>query len=90
MSSIILNEGIDSGKVIHRASYELDFDARLIDYVYDPLLRANHLIDTLKKLQLSNTVAKKQPELDARTFYIIHPVLKHIAIQKGLKKCGLA
>ena len=89
VTSILLDDGIDTGQVIYKHSYKLNFDLRLIDHVYDPLIRANHLIETIKMLKLKNFALEQQSDSDSQTYYVIHPVLKHVAIKKGMQICGL-
>ena len=89
VTSILLDDGIDTGQVIYKHSYKLNFDLRLTDRVYDPLIRANHLIKTIRMLTLKNIVFEQQTDSDSQTYYVIHPVLKHVAIKKGLQICGL-
>ena len=89
VTSILLDEGIDTGQVIYKHSYKLNFDLRLTDGVYDPLIRANHLVKTIRMLKLKNNVLEQQADSDSQTYYVIHPVLKHVAIKKGLQICGL-
>ena len=89
VTSILLDDGIETGRVIYKHSYKFNFDLRLIDHVYDPLIRASHLIETIKILKLKNIFLEQQSESDSQTYYVIHPVLKHVAIKKGLQICGL-
>ena len=85
VTSILLDDGIDTGRIIYKHSYKINFDLRLIDHVYDPLIRSNHLIETIKMLQLKDIVLEQQNDPDSQTYYVIHPVLKHVAIKKGLQ-----
>ena len=79
----------EHSEIIYKDSYKLNFDLRLIDHVYDPLIRANHLIETVKMLKLKNIALEQQSDSDSQTYYVIHPVLKHVAIKKGMQICGL-
>ncbi len=88
-TSIFLDNGIDTGQIICKQSYKLDFDSRQIDHIYDGLVRANHIIETIKMLMSREIVMEKQSDPDSQTYYVIHPVLKHFAIKKGLRICGL-
>ena len=53
----------------------LDID---FDYLYDPFIRSFLLIDVLKN---SDLTAHKQRE-NSKEYYIIHPVLKKLALLK--------
>ena len=88
-TSIFLDDGIDTGQVIYKQSYKLNFDPRLIDHVYDSLIRAHHMVNTIKALKSKHIAIEKHVDPDSHTYYVIHPVLKHVAIRKGLRICGL-
>ena len=49
-SAIIINEGIDTGDIICIKEFDFNFDPKLIDLIFDPLLRAVVLIYALKHL----------------------------------------
>ena len=52
-----------------------------IDYGFDPKIRSNLLVDVLKELVSKGTHAmERQKTGQGETYYIIHPVLKHIAV----------
>lgn len=80
-SSIFLSEEIDSGPILMRQKFPAPTDRQEIDHIYDSAARAKILIETLKRY-----IAKGEWEFDlpdnlgGETYYIIHPVLKHIAI----------
>ena len=52
-----------------------------IDDIYDSHIRSETLIELLNKkiLESKNKIRKQNPS-EGETYYIIHPVLKHIAI----------
>jgi methionyl-tRNA formyltransferase len=54
--------------------------------VYDPYIRSETLVDVLKKNILEKNEFKKQKPSEGNTYYIIHPVLKHIALLCCQKK----
>lgn len=80
-SSIFLTKDIDCGPVIMRKKFPPPTDRTLVDHIHDSAARSNVLIETLKRY-ISN--GKFEFELEenkgGETFYIIHPVLKHISI----------
>lgn len=83
-SSIFLTKEIDCGPVLLRKKF-LPPERRIeIDHIYDSEARVKVLIETLR-----NYVKKGyfEPELEnntnGETFYIVHPVLKHLAILGG-------
>ena len=83
VSSILMDEGIDTGEIIKRKNDPAPLGIN-IDFIYDPFLRANLLVDTILNY---NSLKKKKIENKKylNNYYIIHPVLKYFA----LKKCGL-
>jgi len=80
-SSIFLTKDIDCGPIILRKKFPPPLERDSIDHTYDSQVRAEVLIKTLKNY---NSCGKFQFELKTNiggeTFYIIHPVLKHLAI----------
>ena len=82
VSAIILKSMIDQGNIIKRKKYPLPTNNLNIDYIYDSAIRADLLIDLLKELiehkQLPELILQK--EEDGSDYYVIHPLLKHIAI----------
>lgn len=86
-TAIFLNEKIDEGHVIAEREFLPPADGRLIDYIYEPYVRSCVLIDALRMYQKNGKFFEKEQEHQvsrAEIYYIIHPVLKHIAI---LKQC---
>ncbi len=80
-SSLFLNEKIDSGDVLLRAKFEPPKNREEIDHIYDSEVRAKVLVDTLAKYSASGDWDVDLPQTcDGETYYIIHPLLKHIAI----------
>jgi len=82
-SIILMNDKIDDGQIVYKKSFSISGDYNL-DYLYEPYLRSLTLADFIKKFNgtiiRNNTV--KQIGFN-ETYYIIHPVLKHIAILKN-------
>ena len=86
MSSILLDSKIDTGQIIIRKNFNLEYGVD-IDYILDPYLRAKVLIQTVKKIIL-NEKKKLQTKIKnniTQPYFVIHPVLKYFA----LKKCKL-
>jgi len=82
VSSMFLNEKIDQGPIIMREKFSLP-NKQDFDYIYDPKIRSKILIETLKKLiNDENYYTCIQKPEDGETYYIIHPILKHLSIMK--------
>ena len=79
-SAIFLNQGIDTGDIIYTKEYKATFSLELLDLVFDPLIRADVLINTIRKLKSNNYKVKQQKNNVGEDYFVIHPVLKHIAI----------
>jgi|APSaa5957512493_1039668.scaffolds.fasta_scaffold15038_3 methionyl-tRNA formyltransferase len=86
-SAIIINEGIDTGDIICFKEFDFNFDPKLIDLIFDPLLRAVVLIYALKHLSKKYKNSILQNKSDGVDYFIIHPLLKHLAILKEENKC---
>jgi len=80
-SVILMNEKIDDGPLIHVIKINTDFDKTKIDHYYDPLIRAIALV---KAFEINPTLTKLEikKEYPNSMYFVIHPVLKHIAILK--------
>lgn len=80
-SAIFMSPRIDEGDVLDRKEFSPPEDRTQIDYLYDPLVRSDLLVTILNnyvKYPVWTTCAQaasKDP-----VYYIIHPVLKHLAI----------
>lgn len=84
-SSIFLNSVIDSGPVLLRKKFPAPSDRREIDHVYDSAARAKVLVETLQQYLADGRWDFELATNDGgETYFIIHPVLKHIAmLDKG-------
>ena len=78
VTAFVMNEGLDTGDVIYQKIFEKPNHV-FIDDVYDSFIRSETMVDVLKNNQLEKKF-KKQDQTSGNTFYIIHPVLKHISI----------
>lgn len=80
-SSIFLTKDIDCGPVIYRENFPPPDDRTSIDHEYDSEVRAKVLIKTLRNYIEDNRFNFQLEEnMGGETYYIIHPVLKHISI----------
>ena len=82
-----MKKSLDAGPVLLQREYKITNLGIDPDRVLDPVLRAATLRDFLENADFY----LKQPQIQADgvgiTFYIIHPVLKHLAIL-GVNKTG--
>ena len=82
VSAILMDKNIDDGPIIKRRIYPPPPKGMNIDYLYDNAIRANLLIEALESWLVDGCFSDgtQQTEEDASTYYVIHPLLKHIAL----------
>lgn len=80
-TAIFLNEGIDEGEIIVQATFAIPEETVDIDYIYEPYIRSRVLINAINQyLEKGGLGSKRQSTEGAETYFIIHPLLKHIAL----------
>lgn len=81
-SALLLDETIDTGPVVARKVYPLPPAGLDVDYVYDNAIRADLLVNVLAQWREDPTGLKALPALEQQTppYFIIHPLLKHLAL----------
>ena len=80
-SAIFLTLSIDGGPILWRKRFAPPRCRNAIDHIYDSAARAKVLIETLKHyIDNNDWWSEITSNNDGETYYIIHPVLKHIAI----------
>ncbi len=78
-TAFFMEEAIDTGNIIMQKKYEKP-DYADIDNIFDPYMRSDLLVQVIKKLKNGKLIAKKQDLSRGEVYFVIHPVLKHIAI----------
>lgn len=88
-TSFFMSHKLDEGRVLFFKSFKVNklkyFDKAALDEVLDPYFRSLLLIDTLKKLKdknKRNAISFKKNNKKYSNYFVIHPVLKNIAILK--------
>lgn len=82
-SVIMFTSEIDRGPVFLRRRFKWN-ETKELDHVFDPSIRTATLIDFFKKTYSQSPQEIITPANEEESvFYIIHPVLKHLAILKG-------
>lgn len=80
-TALFLNEGIDEGEIILEGHYEIPEEKTDIDFIYEPYIRSRMLIKTIEKYLENGRLEGRRQSIDgAETYFIIHPVLKHLAL----------
>ena len=83
-SSMFLTKEIDCGPVLLRKKFSPPKNRTEIDHIYDSEARAKVLIETLEYYVESGSFNfELENNKGGETFYIIHPVLKHLSILQG-------
>ncbi len=82
VSAILLSEKIDQGVIVGRKWFEAPAVGEDIDLFYDSLIRADLLIAVLQEYSRSGRFPEFQKQVAeiGIDHFVIHPVLKHIAI----------
>ncbi|MGR3467960.1 MAG: formyltransferase family protein [Shimia sp.] len=80
-TAIFLAPELDSGPALLHRAWPVPAKRHLMDHLHDPAMRAIVLRDTLRARQETGTWPSL-PTLDqsARTYFVIHPFLKHTAV----------
>jgi methionyl-tRNA formyltransferase len=80
VSALLLDTGIDTGPLVRRRHYPIPPPEINVDLLYDSALRADVLVDVLKDYAETGTLKPAADDGEDRTYYVIHPVLKHLAL----------
>lgn len=83
-SAIFLSEKIDAGQILLRKEFPIPTNLSGFDHTEDPKMRANMLIEVLLRYVETNKWNEAIiPNIETPYYYIIHPVLKNVAIASG-------
>jgi len=84
-TGIILRQKIDEGDIIGERTFSAPEDRTRIDLEFDPYIRAVTLVSILSNFIATQHLVRNKQESDGDTVYVIHPVLKHIALLANTK-----
>jgi methionyl-tRNA formyltransferase len=81
VTAIGLGETIDTGPIFARKRYPSPPVGADVDYEYDSAIRADLLVELVGKWTANGSLDEpiEQTADAGRTYYIIHPVLRHVA-----------
>ncbi len=79
-TGIFMNEKIDEGDIILEKSFDLPEADVDIDYVYEPWARGQVLAEIVKRYIEDGRLEGVRQKSGGETYFIIHPVLKHLAV----------
>ena len=81
VTAFLLSPGIDEGDLVLRKAYPPPPLGMDVDHVYDGAMRADVLVNVMRAWAKTGVLPTPSPQnADGRTFYVIHPVLKHVAL----------
>ncbi len=80
VSALLLDNGIDTGPIIARQHYPAPSANIDVDVLYDNTLRADLLVNVLRTYFDHGELPSVEATGEEQTFYVIHPVLKHLAL----------
>lgn len=78
VTAFFMDKNLDTGKVIYQKTFEPP-NHEFGDNVYDPFIRSETLVEVIKNNHYASKTLQEQSS-EGETYYIIHPVLKHISI----------
>jgi methionyl-tRNA formyltransferase len=82
VSAILLESKIDTGPIVARKKYPLPPSDIDIDNLYDNAIRSDLLVDVLLEWNKNKSFVYNKKILNgsSKNFYVIHPILKHLAM----------
>ena len=82
VSALLLDEKIDNGPIVGRREYPPPPKGIDIDYIYDNAIRADLLVSVLSNWHVDQSFHSTEAQEHERstTYYVVHPLLKHIAL----------
>ena len=83
VTAYVMEEKLDAGNIIFQKKFQAP-KHKFLDTVFDPHIRSNTLIEMLENNLLDDCNFKKQDKSEGDMYFIIHPILKHLAILKCL------
>ena len=79
-SALLLDERIDTGPILARKQYPLPPPRADVDYLYDNMIRADLLVSVLDQWRAGLPWNRMSQQVDSSPYFIIHPLLKHMAL----------
>lgn len=80
-SALFLDEQIDTGPIVRRKRYPMPPAGIDVDYLYDNVIRADLLVETLTELSTNQGLIPVEAQASPLPpYFIIHPLLKHLAL----------
>jgi methionyl-tRNA formyltransferase len=82
VTAFLLDRTIDTGPILARRQYPRPPAGMDVDHCYDPAIRADLLVRIMEGFATEGALpaGTQQSATEGRTYYVIHPILKHIAL----------
>lgn len=82
VTALYLDRCIDTGPVLARRTYPRPPAGLDLDRLYDPAIRADLLVRLMRDYARAGALPEPQVQRaeEGTTYYVIHPVLKHVAL----------
>lgn len=86
-TAFIMNEDIDKGPIVAQETYSAPQDPETLDLYYDPWIRSRLLVSALSEYRMEGSFTERPQQVDeGETYFIVHPVLKHLALLRAEKE----
>jgi methionyl-tRNA formyltransferase len=80
-TALFLDEGIDTGTIVAAQGFAPPADLTSIDQSFDPWMRAVLMRNVIRAMAAGEAVSGQPQEPgEGRTYFVIHPVLRHVAL----------
>ncbi len=85
-TAILLDSKIDTGVIVGEKTFPKPMPGSDVDYHYDIKYRSELLVDVVSYYQKygSFRVETRQTPGEGKSYYVAHPVLRHIAMLRGI------
>jgi methionyl-tRNA formyltransferase len=89
-SALLLDEGIDTGLLLATRGFAPPADRSTIDDAFDPWMRATLMRSVVEAWAAGSPLAGRPQADGGRTYFVIHPVLRHLAILGSPGRAAIA
>tara|TARA_Y200000002_G_scaffold299837_1_gene254804 strand:+ start:30520 stop:31185 length:666 start_codon:yes stop_codon:yes gene_type:complete len=90
VSTIILNDKIDTGKILFKKFFSPPKNINEIENKFDDYIRGNTLVSFTKNYKSKSSFRKRNTEKTKFNYYIAHPIIRKIVLNKtSVKKLFL-
>jgi methionyl-tRNA formyltransferase len=84
VSAFLLEPEIDTGPILARRRFPMPPKGANVDHTYDGGMRAAVIVDTVRHVLSYDTIPDAVPQSSrCAPYYVVHPVLKHLAMLRA-------